>query len=224
MNSFFPNIASYLSIIGGLSSILLTLINYLNSRRKATKTIEITEEEKLNKILATDDIKELGNYFDNSLSNISIYQYSTNEKVFNKVNRYLESVQEYVGITENIKKEIEPKIKKLEPISKSLDEFAPIKKELETGEPWNALARLRRHIEITLRNILESKDITLKRARSAGQLLELLESTSNINKSDAHNLRYAITISNKAIHGYDIQKNQAEEAIKHAEYALSRLS
>jgi hypothetical protein len=94
---------------------------------------------------------------------------------------------------------------------------------LRTGEPWNALARLRRLIEIKFRQFAEEIDFPQKRLRSAGYMLRIFEKELELNKNLVAMLSYAISVCNKAIHGTDILSEEAEEAIFVAAKALPEI-
>ncbi len=104
------------------------------------------------------------------------------------------------------------------------NQFKVILKEVRTGEPWNALARLRRHIEIILKNMARDADFPQQEYVSVRKLLTFLERTSFIDKEISSRLSYAISVCNKAIHGSDVSVGEAEDAILNAQIALKKAS
>ena len=136
-------------------------------------------------------------------------------------------MQEYIGAPEDIERERKeaPPQPDLPPTldSQLPHEFQPILQELRFGESWNALARLRRYIEVTLREKAEQADIPPEKVSSVGPLLTLLEKRHLIDPQIAYDLRYPISVSNRAIHGQDVSQAEAEEAIFHAARILQSL-
>jgi len=94
---------------------------------------------------------------------------------------------------------------------------------LRSGEAWNALARVRRYIEVVLRQRVQQSSISSERPLSAGQLLNLLARKERLPAHVAEGLRYALAVCNRAIHGLDVTLEEAEEALFHAAAALDAL-
>lgn len=225
MNSIFEIIVSIISVIAGLTSGIITLFNYVISKKNEKTKLQKSEEKRFQQILSSDNIDVLGNYLDEIIGKFNIYEYSTNPKISHRVNTYIDRIQHYVGTIDEIKKEELPKRKpKIKDFTEKLpNEYQTILNELETGEHWNALARLRRHIEIFLKKIAISKGLLKEEFTSAGRLLSLLERNEIISKNSAKKLGYSISICNRAIHGLDVSLEEAQEAIYLAVNVLDTL-
>lgn len=225
MGILFEVIISYTSVIAGLISILTTLISVFYVKRGEKRIIQKTEEKKFENVLASDDIVVLGSYLNNVLGPINIYEYTASPKIAERLDKYLERIQAYIGTGDEVSKGIErPQTIEPDIFSRQLsDEFGKILKEVRTGEAWNALARLRRYIEITLKETVKILGIPQEGVASAGRLLSLLERSEFINKNISGKLRYSISICNKAVHGLDISPQEAEEAIYLARAAVDEL-
>ena len=148
---------------------------------------------------------------------------STN--VEERVNKYLDKIQNFVGTTEQIPKEMGAKEVEAveEPVEGFSEEFQTILNELRTGESWNALARLRRHIEIHLREIAIDKGYKERQLKSAGQILRLLYDRKYVDPDSYELLMYSISVCNRAIHGIDISEDEAEKAVFLGSKALEQL-
>jgi len=181
-------------------------------------------------VLSSDNIITLGNYLDDTLGKFNIHEYTNNVEIQKRVDQYLERIQNFIGTNEDIAKEIVIEDKELIEIDKSSiidekfsDEFKKILYEVRAGEPWNALARLRRHIEIILRNMAQIAGFSQGGHTSVRRLLNFLERSELIDEYISRQLSYAISVCNKAVHGADISMGEAEEAIFHAQIALEKI-
>lgn len=183
-------------------------------------------------MLKTDNLHQLGFYLDETLNDVTIFQYATDPKVADGVDKYLQHVQNYLGTTEEIEKttgnvrdkSVEAEADDLDAVTASLPgDVKLVVEELRTGEVWNALARLRRHIEITLRKLARSRGLDDSQLRSAGQILRSLRQRRLLNKEISSDLDYVIAVCNRAIHGLDVSQDQAEGAVNKAIYALRQL-
>lgn len=214
----YTNIVSIIAFILGALSGFLTVFSYFFNYIKQQKTLEEIDNKLFKQALESVDIKKLGSYLDNNIGNVTIKEFSTNPKIQKKVNNYIQNIIYFIGTEEDIKK-ADTELYKQESIYNKEDikvpnEFYPIMKELRLGQPWNALAQLRRHIEINLREILKSYRIETKEFTSISQTLSILDSMNLIPTSCIQDLKYAASVCNRAVHGIDVSLPEAEEAIQ----------
>lgn len=226
MAPIFETVAITLSVTSGLISSLITFWSLYYTRRSREKKLQEAKEEQFKSAIQSDDLATLGNYLDTVIGKFNIYEYITDVKVSGKVDTFLSILKEFVGTEDEVTQEIRETstpaiIEKVRPLPY---EFDKILTELHSGEMWNGLARLRRHIEITLRNLANTKDVSIERPLSAGYLLNLLLQREVIQQDVFSNLKYAVTISNKAIHGFDVTMAEAEEAVSNASTGLAKLN
>ena len=226
MEGLFERVTTSVSLLAGLASFLSLVATVLASYSARKLKLKKAKEESLSLILETDDISALGAYVDNVVGAFTMREYATNSEVERSVDTYIERIQEYIGSPEEIDRErdVVPS-KDIPPTSDSQlpSEFHTILEELRTGESWNALARLRRHVEVTLREKARQADLAIGKASSVGPLLTLLEKHGVIESQVANGLRYPISVSNRAIHGHEVSQAEAEEAIFHAARVLQSL-
>lgn len=226
MQNLFGLISIYLASITGITSISLAIFSYLIKSLIAHYKLTETDEIKFKNVLNSDNIIILGKYLDDTLGRFNIHEYASNTKVQNRVDKYLEKIQNFIGTNEEIIKEeeIQRGIGKigLEEIhqDKFPKEFNLVLKEVRTGEPWNALARLRRYIEKILVQKAKEAGFTQAGNASVRKILDFFERNSLIDKKAINHLSYSISICNRAIHGVDVSVGEAEEAIFHAGLAL----
>lgn len=231
MEGLFEKVTTIASISAGVISLLgmaTVTWGYYAQKRKLKKA----KAETIDSVLAKDDITILGAYVDNVIGAFNMREYATNSEVERKVDAYIERVREYIGNPEDIEREREEASRQTEsrqtdppltPDSQLPHEFRPILHELRVGESWNALARLRRYIEVTLKKRAEQADLPIEKVLSVGRLLTLLEKRQVVPHHIARKLRYPISVSNRAIHGQDVSQAEAEEAIFHAAEILQSL-
>lgn len=84
--------------------------------------------------------------------------------------------------------------------------------DVAAGESWNALARMRRDLEMVLADRLNQVG-TDRRRMAAGQMLAVAAKEGVVPPESVAPLRYAISVANKAVHGEDVSADSAVEAI-----------
>ena len=210
----------FTGLLSVVTSIYLNLNHYWDSQKKK----KMATEENLESALKSNDLHILGNSLENIIGNFNVYEYVTDSNISNKIDRYVEKLSSFVGTDERIKTGTisEPPINS--DFKKS--EFMVCNgkyynnKNFTKSENWNALAKLRRDIEIFLNEIAKEKGLNLPNNISAGTLLKILTQKDIIPESAYNNLKYSISVANKAIHGLDVDIEEANEAILHANYAI----
>jgi hypothetical protein len=221
----FRDLISGTSVAAGLISVIGSLISLLLSNYKKRSALTAVEEQPLERVLRSSEIVPLGRYLDTTLSKVTVSQYTSSETISAQVDQYIERIRDFVGTTEEVQAQ---QIAKQQPEPVPLwtleipSELQPVLDELKDGESWNALARLRRLIELHLRDVAKTRRLRIEKVRSAGQLVDLLEKDRYLDSDSANDLRYAIQISNRAVHGLDVTREEAEGAIAHAVRALSK--
>lgn len=222
-------IISSLSIFGGIISIFFTIITIYQSYKSKENKLEEAREQKFQNAMESDDLNTVGNFLYNTIGDFNIYEYISNTDVANTVDKYIEKLTSFIKTEADINIEIAEVAREMEevkhiPKSEILpslsEEFDKVLDELDSGEVWNALARLRRHIEITLNEIAKANEIIVKRP-TAGKLLDILIRNKIIPTEAESQLKYAIFVCNQAIHGMEVNINQAQEAVLHASNGLN---
>lgn len=232
MTDAFKDLISIASILGACLSVIATLISLALVRHERRRKITAVEAADFQEILESDDIYALGKYLDNSIGQFDVGEYVSSQDVSSRIDRYMVKLKDYVGTSEQIAEEetiaVPEGTQPLESPAVMLQQFRPpydkVFRELTTGERWNALARLRRYIEISLREIASSlghKDPM--HLRSAGQILHVLATNDNVDQNAVNQLRYSVSVCNRAVHGREVAENEAMEALWVAQKAMDRL-
>ncbi len=213
--------ASALALVATLS----TFITHFLAHRVSVKKTKETEEKEFNLILESDELITLGKYLDDKLGNFTIDEYCSDTNITNRVDLYLDRIQKYLG-TENdieISKKVKKPHKKIIKTKKLSNYYEKFMELLEEGEPWKALAHLRRHIERQLRNLSLKNKIGHEAKITVGRLLRILIQNEIIDKSSGEQLHYVIAVCNQGIHGIDVPVEVAKDVIYIANDILTRI-
>ena len=216
------------SISGSLISSILVfavtrLIRLVKNRRNEKAKLAATQEKSFRLALNSDSIDVLGGYLDDHLGGFLVSEYVDNKTINHRVSSILNSIEEFVGQNIEIDSKITiPKTTLTQQESVPKDDFKDIFAKLETGVTWDALAATRRIVEIRLRKYASDAGIKLGKS-SAGQLVNILANRNLIKKDVAQSLLYSISVANKAIHGYDVPIETAEEAVWTAQNAMNKM-
>lgn len=199
-----------------------TLTSLFAARRAARAKLHAAAELKLQHVLESADLRETGRYLDDVVGKFSLREYVLDPEVTRTIDAYVARLEAFVGTNTGVVAQAAEAQRPAE--RPQLPVLAPeLQKALNTlrlGEPWNALVRVRRHIETSLRRKAEDLDISSDRPLSAGQLVALLSQRQRLPRHAQESLRYAIAVCNKAIHGLDVGVQEAEEALFQAAAGL----
>lgn len=217
-----------ISTFGALTSVVsffTTLVFFLIERRSAAIKLRAIQELEFRKVLDVPDIQKLGNYLETKLGNFTIDEYCRNKTIEGRVERILGEARRFLGnkpvSTDETPEQPVISENEYEPLP---SEFEAVKYELNRGETWNALARLRHEIEKLLRKKAEEYKLHPRTTRSAGQMVRELANRDILNPEATKQLLFAIDIANRAIHGQDVLEKDVESAIKLAAVAVRSIS
>jgi hypothetical protein len=186
--------------LGAILSVLSALITYLSKLAAEKKKLKLAQEARFQKVVESNSISELGSYLDDVIGKFQIREYGENETIREKIDVYLEKIQDFVGTREDI--EQEPITQKPPPLTQRITEEIPAQLQtvytgLISGEPWNALAKLRRIIEGKLIGLATASDIKITKRYGAGNVLKMLVDRNLIEPQTAERLQFAISFSNR---------------------------
>ncbi|MCH7592756.1 MAG: hypothetical protein IH989_08265 [Planctomycetes bacterium] len=145
-----------IAAVAAAASVLGTLVPLILAWLERRMKIRAVRAADFQKVLESNDIRELGRYLDNTLGQFHVREYVSTKEVASQIDEYMAKLEEYIGtstqITEEQKLAPPTTSQPHEPATLLSQEFKPpfdrMFQELTTGERWNALARLRRHIEM----------------------------------------------------------------------------
>lgn len=233
------NLKNYITIVAvvfGVISALSSIILKIRDVKHQNKLLKELKKEQLKSILNSSDIIALGNYLDNDIGKLSISHYVDNEKINRMVDSLISTLTRFVRTD----KEIELETTKQEKFEKEIIEQEVIKKfpfkgrvskefdkiidELYIGERWNALSRLRRYVEILLKEIGRKNGIIrVDQIYSLSKLIDILHGNDLIDDDVVNSLKYPIYVSNRAVHGEELKQGETEKSILYAAYAIKKL-
>lgn len=183
--------------------------------------LRAAEEDKLDAALQSGDLTTLGEYLERSIGAFTVREYVDRPEVAQRLDVLLDRVQGFVGEPSGISEPSEAPLAAIEgrEMLEGVD-LGPVLVELERGETWNALARLRREIEAQLNRVTSEWQVSSKTKRSAGSLLREVERRGGVAPDAIAALRYAINVANRAVHGHEPTPDVAEEAVSAAVWGL----
>ena len=215
------------SAAAGSSSALMAVWGWWRGARDAKERLKKTEEDAFDIVLKSDSISEVGGYLYEGAGAFALNDYSSSPKVRQRVTRLLERLESFLGGPEiesstGFEYESHDLSELPDPTPTPPNDLLAAQRELPEGEVWNGLARIRRIIELHLRDIAQKHGVASEKA-GAGQLLRTLKERGIIPTDAEHHLQYAISVANKGVHGVDVPLNDAAEAFEHAAYGLARI-
>jgi hypothetical protein len=168
------------------------------------------------------DLERLTAYLWETLRPMPVSQLVSDGDAASEVQRYLAEVVAYVRPESEIGAE-SPTEAPPPPTerSKRVDELVH---QVRSTETWNALAHMRRDLELRIKNALAADGVTIPKMSSVSRLLPIAVETGLLTTQDASRLHFASTIASRAIHGEDVMPGVAEDAIVNAYYVLDRLT
>lgn len=208
-----------LSAVTGAVSVLVTSGEFIWRHQGSRTALKEAQEAEFQAAVTSDNLKVLGSYLYEKVGLFTVYDYASNEEVRSRVTKLMEGIRVFIGEPEFIDpppKPSAPELIGVELESAALAaEFHQAQHDIRAGNIWNALARLRRAVEIHLRRMAEERQLPSERA-SAKQLLRLLVAEGVVSDRARARLEYAISVANRGVHGLDVSADQAEEALQEA--------
>jgi hypothetical protein len=148
-------VAAIAAVAGLLSSAFTAAVQVAYERRARTLLHE-AEEARFEDVLISSDLDALRHYLYDTLGSFPLADFAANEKVRSRVIRLIERLQEFAAPPE----EPAPPLEELAPPAEtgiepgiSDPELVKAAYEIRSGEIWNGLARMRRRVEIALRDL-----------------------------------------------------------------------
>lgn len=213
------SIISFVAAAAGVATGLGQVLTTTRTTRRQAQDLERLKDERQNKAIASSDIEVIGRYLYEQIGAVRISDVVSDGRVRHRTLLALSRLTQFIGE--------DPPSDPGEPATTSVEGRGPVSDELArsweqilSGEVWNGLALMRRHIEL----ILRASDPELQAARmGAGQLITAAERSGSLSGEVVPQLRYAVNVANKAIHGEPVGVDVALEAVQSADDALRRM-
>jgi hypothetical protein len=213
----------WVPLLSGILGVLLAAaIDRTLGRIDARRKLRAADEQRFQSALNSDSLDELGHYLDDVIGNFSTSQYAENPKVRTRVNSFVARLEDFVGKPQDIPPEpaMPPHVEVVQDIDPTLQD---VQRRIERGAIWDGLALLRRTIEANLRLIAHRNAVEVPERIGAGRMLSLLRQRQVIPEDVERNLRYAIDVANRGVHGLEVSPGEASEAVQEASNAFSKL-
>jgi hypothetical protein len=212
-------------VLAGIAvNVLFVTAASLKRRIEARKKIKEVNEERFRDALASESLATLGSYLDTAVGDFSVAEYAENTAARTRVNAFLVKLQDFVGLSEEAAEQREPLVPP-EPLQVPAPDFdlQKVESRIEQGALWDALAALRRTIEIRLIDLARRRGLSIPPQPGAGRLLRLLRERQVLSEDAAKSLQYAIEIANRGVHGVDVTTDEAIAALRQAQTTLGKL-
>lgn len=214
-----------IALLSGLgASTAAEVAKAIKSWYDARQKLRLADEQSFRNALASDSLSELGRYLDNAIGEFSIGEYSQNRRVRSRVNNFFSRLEDYVGKREEVTSPQVTPPPKAEPVVGAIDsELDAVESRIQRGAIWDGLSALRRIIEKRLITLASQNGITLPERLGAGGILRFLHQRELLSNDVLQELRFAIDVANRGVHGLDVGSDEAFEALQNARAAFSRL-
>lgn len=215
-----PSLFSTIANIVSLAAVFATIWSIRSSRRELRMVKEAEDEMNFDRALRSDDLGTLGKYLDRTLGQVSLWSYQYSQDDAKKINSRIDALIEFTAKDEtadNAEDAKEITIPKI-PTERSQPIPTVVQKayeELADGNTWNALAILRRDIEVRLRRTNNES----AKHRPVAALLNADASVQRAGPAAVALLRTVYQTASRAIHGEDLSDEEARRTIELAQRA-----
>ena len=208
------------AVIGNAGTTLLRAVkSYLEARRKLAEV----KEAQFSAALNSDSLNALGAYLDGPIASFAVKEYAYNRDVRERVNTFLARLEDFLGSRDETREA--PVAPGSAPLPSQItdNDIQRVEVQIEEGHLWDALAALRRTIELRLGALARQHGVATGSGHGAGRLLTLLAQREVVPREAADGLRYAINVANRGVHGLDVTTEQTINALSLASRAFEQL-
>ncbi len=193
----------------------------LSERRAARRA---SDKFKFAKAIRSDNISQLGEYLEDTIGALKITDYANDTTVKRRIDEYLDHIIDFLNRDiAAAEVAVSSQIVGMERLKQS--DFAhQVTSDIDRGEVWNSLAKLRRHIEQILRDLARTQNVEVGRRSGVAHLIERLQQAEALDFLTAQELLQVVGIANRAIHGEDVPSEEARQAVSIGLSAVSRIA
>ncbi|MBP2312992.1 hypothetical protein [Azospirillum soli] len=201
------------SIFFASAVVVNAIYNLLASAFKHVQYEKALRKAEFDKAINSYKIDTLGSYLHNTLGKVSVYEYAKEDEKADQLHKYLSRIADMLSADDDLEKsDVAVSAYPQDGIADDLPSNLRLAlNEIRIGEVWNGLARMRRDLEINLNELAEKNNLPIGKS-SAGSMLHYLGRVGLVNGSILEQLRWALSVANRAIHGIDVSRSDAEEA------------
>ena len=206
-----------------LGNAAATLLRAIRASLEARRKLEDVKEVQFAAAINSGSLKVLGSYLEGPIASFKVKEYADNPDVRERVNAFFARLEDFVGARGEARDYIAaPQLASLPPKLND-PELARVESQIEEGHLWDALAGLRRTIEIRLAALAVRYGISVGPGHGAGRLATILHQRGIIPTAVAEDLRYAIHVANRGVHGIEVNAEETVSALAAAARALEQL-
>jgi hypothetical protein len=227
------SMVALLNISAGIFSIAASGWSLALAAREKRAAERATDDAKFVEAIQSDDMIKLGSYLDDVVGKLTVREYTSRADTKRRVDVYLERIVDFLnkdtaGVGLDTTKS--PPRAPFSASGMSIAEVwnssvvEDIRQRIDKGEVWNALAKLRRHVEQVLNIVSMERQLDIGKRKGAGFLVQRLGRAGVLDELSAMELMQAIGMANRAIHGDEITTEDARKALDAAVSALSRVA
>jgi hypothetical protein len=211
--------------IAALTAAVISLAFTVREWRAASKA---TNELKFAEAIQSDDISKLGNYLEHVIGGLTVGEYVKDRDVKRRVDASLDRVLDFLNRDTLGVEFLFPVQSEAAPARSSIGkknegELLRLNDDIDRGEVWNALAKLRRYLEQCLSKFAQARGVDVGVRKGAGFLIQRLQRADMIDHRTAEELLTAVGLANRAIHGEDVTADEARTAVLTGLSAISRI-
>jgi hypothetical protein len=222
-----------LNVGAGIFSIAASVWSLALAARDRHAAERVTDDAKFAEAIQSDDMIKLGSYLDDVVGKLTVSDYTGRADIKRRVDVYLDRIVDYLNkdtAGAGLDATKSPIRAPLSGAPTSIDEVwnssvvEDIKQSIEKGAVWNALAKLRCHIEQVLNILAIERQLDIGERKGAGFLVQRLGQAGILDELSVQELMRAIGMANRAIHGDEVTTEDARLALDVAISALSRIA
>jgi hypothetical protein len=213
------SVIAYANIGLGLVSVAGATVSVVVAFRQTHSAKRASDKFMFLEAIRSDDILQLGGYLENTIGSLTVTDFSRDKEVRRRVERYLDHIVDFLNRDTAV---IEIATSEADSVTQP-DLEQEIDREIDRGENWNALARLRRHIEQVLRSQARVRNLDVGERSGPVHLIERLRQADAIDSGTARELVEAVALANRAIHGEEVPWEEASRAVSIGLSAISRI-
>ncbi|WP_435744726.1 hypothetical protein [Microbacterium sp. PMB16] len=231
------NFEALLAVAASLAAVAALAVTITRSSLAAVaakKQLDRLKQVRVNDVLAEPSVASLGGLLVDDLGQTTLPSYARDPEVRREFRRAFNAIRAFVGTNDSDADDRGPLLSEPEPEPESnaptIGWIQPATasgraaiRDLNAGETWNALARMRREVETTVAGLLPGGSDERPRV-GAGRLIALASKQGVLPAHIAANLRYPISIANAAVHGEDVSPDNALEAIRIMDKVLNEIA
>lgn len=213
------DLASTAAAASGAFTVTVAFGTAIRAAKRQREDLLRLNDEAQAKAIDSSDIETLGKYLFEDIGGVRVSDVVSDDRVRGRTLRAFSQVTLFIG-GEPTTDSGEPTATATSPQTLAADELNTAREQILAGDVWNGLALMRRHLEIAIRQ----SDPQLEAARmGAGQLITAAVRIGALPQEVVPQLRYAVNVANKAIHGEPVELDIALEAVDSADFGLRRI-